>query len=387
MSTKTSASAPAAPRALIGELARVVPHFNISGALASSQLYGHGHIHDTFLATYDHAGSVTRYIHQRINRNVFKNPPVLMENIDRVTRHLRAKLESGVAEGPLSAAEISRRTLTIIPTHDGAPFHLDPSGDYWRTYIFIEKSSTFDTPISPAMAFEAARAFGHFQTLLSDLPAPPLHETIPRFHDTPSRFRALTAAIANDAAKRAGAVRDEIAFALRREPLTHELIDGLASGELPLRVTHNDTKLNNVLFDENSGVGICVIDLDTVMPGSALYDFGDLVRSAGNPAGEDEMNLDKVNVSLPIFEALANGYIEATSASIAPAERRLLARSAQIISFEIGLRFLTDHLDGDIYFKIHHPGHNLDRARVMFRLVQSMERHQAEMQAIVDRAG
>ncbi len=348
--------------------------------------YGHGHIHDTYLATYDNAGSVARYIHQRINHHVFQHPPVLMENIARVTKHLRSKLESGAAGSILPAAEISRRTLTIIPTRNGAAFHLDSNGDYWRTYVYIENSATYDTPVSPAMAFEAARAFGQFQVLLSDLPVPPLHETIPLFHHTPSRFQALTDAIARDAANRAGEVRDEIAFALRRKPLTSVLTDGLNSGELPLRVTHNDTKLNNVLFDENTGEGLCIIDLDTVMPGLTLYDFGDLVRSGANPASEDERDLSKVHVSLPIFEALVNGYLQSAKLLLTPAERRQLVRSAQVITFEIGLRFLTDYLAGDVYFKVRHPGHNLDRTRVMFHLIQSMEEHEAEMQAIVDRA-
>ena len=386
MSTQTSSSVPAASSELLGDLVQLVPKFDISGSLTVCQPHGHGHIHDTFLAVFDHGGTLTRYIHQRINRRVFKNPPVLMENIGRVTRHLRSKLEAGASDGKMPAAEISRRTLTIVPTRDGAAFHVDRKGDYWRTYMYIENSATFDTPVSPAMAYEAARAFGQFQMLLSDLPAPPLHETIPRFHHTPSRFQALTDAVARDAVNRAGDVRAEIAFALSRETLSRTLTDGLAAGELPLRVTHNDTKLNNVMFDEHTEEGLCVIDLDTVMPGLALYDFGDLVRSGANPTGEDERNLEKVNVAMPIFEALTNGYIEAARALLTPAELRQLVRSAQVITFENGLRFLADHLSGDVYFKIHRQGHNLDRTRVMFRLLQSMEEREAEMLAIVDRA-
>ncbi|NQU11481.1 aminoglycoside phosphotransferase family protein, partial [bacterium] len=260
------------------DLRAIGAQFQIHGEFRQADPYGSGHINDTYCAVYDQGGTIVRFIHQRVNHLIFKNPVALMANVARVTAHLRQKL---LADG---ASEIDRRTLTLVPTRAGAPYHCDAAGNHWRTYLFIENARTYDAVGSPQQAFAAARAFGRFQQLLADLPAPRLHDTIPDFHHTPKRFQGLEQAIAADRAGRAQRTGPEIEFAQRRQQLTTAL---LAAG-LPERITHNDTKFNNVMIDDATGEGICVIDLDTVMPGLALYDFGDLVRTATSPAAEDE---------------------------------------------------------------------------------------------------
>jgi aminoglycoside phosphotransferase (APT) family kinase protein len=350
----------------------VARQFQIYGEFRSAGPYGSGHINDTYCAVYNQGGTPVRYILQRINHNVFKHPAALMENVQRVTTHLSQK----VAHQP----DFSRCVLTLIPTRDGRPCYCDPDGNYWRTYIFIENAQTYDAAESPQQAFQAAKAFGQFQRLLADLPAPRLHDTIPDFHHTPRRFAKLEAAIAADSANRARLARPEIEFALKHKPITGVL---LAAG-LPERVTHNDTKLNNVMLDDKTGEGICVIDLDTVMPGLALYDFGDIVRTSTSPAKEDERDLSKVQMQFPMFEALARGYLTSAGEFLAKAERQHLAFSGQLITFEIGIRFLTDYLQGDIYFKVHREGHNLDRCRTQFRLVESIEKQEDAMGKLVE---
>ena len=270
--------------------------------------------------------------------------------------------------------------MSLIPSRDGQPFHRDDSGFYWRVYLFIEKARTYDAVQSPAQAFAAARAFGRFQQLLADLPAPRLHDTIPDFHHTPKRFAALQQAMAQDAVNRAASAKAEIDFALRHQPLTRVLLDA----HLPERVTHNDTKLNNVMLDETTGEGVCVIDLDTVMPGLALYDFGDMVRTTTSPAKEDERDLSKVIMQFPMFEALVKGYLSTASAFLTRDEKQFLALSGQVITFEIGLRFLTDYLAGDTYFKVQREDHNLDRCRTQFKLVESLQQQLPLMERLVE---
>jgi Ser/Thr protein kinase RdoA (MazF antagonist) len=248
-------------------------------------------------------------------------------------------------------------------------------GNFWRAFHFIEGTRTVDVVESPAQAFQVAQAFGRFQKLLADLPAPRLHDTIPDFHHTPKRFAALEKAIAADAFNRSASAKAEIDFALRHQAICSALL----AAQLPERVTHNDTKLNNVLLDAATGEGLCVIDLDTVMPGLALYDFGDLVRSAANPAREDEHDLAKVEMEFPLFEALLRGYLSGAGNFLTTAEKSLLPIAGQVIAFELGLRFLTDFLEGDAYFKTHRAGQNLDRCRVQFKLVESMRRQEAAM--------
>ncbi len=360
------------PMKPLPEIAAVARQFAIGGDFVSAEPYGSGHINDTFAVLFDQAGTRVRYIFQRINHNIFKQPVALMENIQRVTAHL--------GRAVAHESDASRRALTVLPARDGLPFHRDPAGYYWRAYYFIEKARTYDAVQSPAQAFAAARAFGRFQKLLADLPAPRLHDTIPDFHHTPKRFAALQQAIEKDAVNRAHAAKAEIDFALRYEPLTRVLLDA----RLPERVTHNDTKFNNVMLDDATGEGICVIDLDTVMPGLALYDFGDMVRTTTSPAREDERDLSKVTMQFPMFEALVKGYLSTAAEFLTPAEKRLLALSGQLITLEIGLRFLTDYLAGDTYFKVHREGHNLDRCRTQFALVSSIQEQLPQMERLVE---
>jgi aminoglycoside phosphotransferase (APT) family kinase protein len=346
--------------------------FQIEGELSAVAPYGSGHINDTYCAVFHQQGRLTRYILQRINTAIFRNPIALMENIQRVTSHLAAK----------SAAEPdrARRVLTLIPAREGQPWHVDAEDSYWRVYRFIEGAHTYDAVESAQQAYQAARAFGLFQQLLVDLPAPLLHSTIPDFHHTPKRFAAFEQALAADAVGRAIHVRAEIDFAFAHRSIAAVLLDA----NLPERVTHNDTKFNNVLLDDATGEGICVIDLDTVMPGLSLYDFGDMVRTTTSPAMEDEQDLSKVALQFPMFEALARGYISSAGSFLTRAEKQHLAVAGKVIAFEQGIRFLADHLAGDTYYKIHRDGHNLDRCRTQFKLVESIEQHEEAMNRLVE---
>jgi hypothetical protein len=350
----------------------VARHFQIPADFVSAEPYGSGHINDTYCVVVEQGGTPVRYIFQRINRSIFKDPAGLMENIARVTMHLAAKIHG--------EADSFRRVLTLIPARNGKPFYCDELGNHWRVYVFIEKARTFDAVESTAQAFQAAQAFGKFQKLLADLPAPRLHDTIPDFHHTPKRFAALEKAIAADVANRAKLAQPEIEFALRRQPITGVLL----AANLPERVTHNDTKFNNVMLDDDTGEGICVIDLDTVMPGFVLYDVGDMVRTTTSPVKEDERDLSKVTMQFPMFEALMRGYLTTAADFLTPAEKRFLPFSGKLITFEIGLRFLTDFLAGDAYFKVHRDGHNLDRCRTQFKLVESIEQQEGQMNQLVE---
>jgi Ser/Thr protein kinase RdoA (MazF antagonist) len=350
-------------------------NFQIFADFQSAEPYGAGHINDTYAATYNQGGKTVRYIHQRINPNIFKNAAGLMENIYRVTDHLRRKL----ADQP----DVTRRTLTLVPAKDGRTHYVNPAGECWRTYVFIENARSYDAVESPKQAYEAAKAFGRFQGLLADLPAPPLIDTIPDFHNTPKRFASLEQAIATDAANRVALARPEIDFALSRKPITSRLVELQSQGVLPERTTHNDTKFNNVMLDNATQEGLCVIDLDTVMPGLALYDFGDMVRTTTSPALEDEKDLSKVSMQFPMFEALVRGYLSSAGGVLNQAELDHLAFSGKLISFEIGIRFLADFLAGDVYFKVHREGHNLDRCRTQFKLVESIENQEEAMNRLV----
>jgi hypothetical protein len=353
----------------VGAAAR---QFETRGNFVAATPFGSGHINDTYRAFFDRAGGRVDFILQRINHNIFKDPVAMMENIQRVTSHLAAKV-AGEPDG-------KRRVITLIPAQDGRFLHVDEDGNYWRAYGFIDRASTYDAVERPDQAFQAARAFGHFQKLLVDLPAPRLHDTIPDFHHTPKRFAALEKAIELDGFGRASLAKAEIDFALAHKPLTTALLDA----NLPERVTHNDTKFNNVMLDDATGEGICVIDLDTVMPGLVLYDFGDMVRTTTSPAKEDEQDLSKVNLQFPMFEALVRGYLETAGGFMTKAEKQFLAFSGKLITFEIGIRFLTDYLSGDTYFKVHRQGHNIERCRTQFKLVQSIEAQQDEMERLVE---
>ncbi len=361
------------------DLQKVFSAFLIDGSFLSAEPYGNGHINDTYIAWWDHNGRRKRTLHQRINHNVFRDPPLIMENIARVTRHLRQKLLS------IPGADPEREALTLIPTRDGSDFLRDNKGNIWRCYVFIEGARSHEICETPAQAYEAARAFGLFQRLLADLPGAPLHETIPFFHHTPRRFNALRKAVEHDPAHRAAEAKSEIRFAMAREELTHCIVDGLADGTLPSRITHNDTKLNNVMLDIETGQGVCVIDLDTVMPGSSLYDFGDMVRTCTSDTPEDRPAPDRNIFRMDFFESLVRGYINSAGAFLNKAEIEGLALAGRLITFTIGIRFLADYLEGDNYFKTHRADQNLDRARVQFQLLRDMEKQEREMQQVVKR--
>jgi len=358
-------------------LNEVASLFDMRSDFVHGHPYGPGHINDTICAHYDQAGLRFRYIHQRLNRNVFANPIKLMENIDRVTSHAFKKLEE---EGSLEA---HRRTLTCIPANDGKPYAIDSEGWVWRTYPFIERARTHDIITSTDQCIQAAKAFGEFQKLSADLGGEPLFETIPNFHNTKVRFETLVAAIEKDEHNRAAKVKAEIDWHLARQDDTSRVVDMLASDELPLRVTHNDTKLNNVMLDDVTGEGICVIDLDTTMSGSAVYDFGDMVRTATSPAAEDEKDVSKVEMRMEMFEALVSGYLASANNFLTDNERSLLAFSGKLLTLESGIRFLTDYLQGDVYFKTHRDAHNVDRTRTQIALVESIDTQFEAMEAVV----
>lgn len=352
--------------------------FDMRGDFLEAAQFGSGHINDTYLAIYQQAGIRVRYIHQRVNQNVFKDPVLVMENVARVTRHaLDQLLEQGHPEA-------HRRTLTCVPAVDGRPYSFDSAGNLWRTYLFIEGARGYDAIESNEQAYQAAKAFGEFQNLTATLPGERLHETIPDFHHTPKRLEMLEAAISQDLVGRAANVQTEISFARARACDCARITDLIASGAIPERVTHNDTKLNNVLLDEVTAEGICVIDLDTTMPGSALYDFGDMVRTAVPTTREDEPIAAEIGVRLDRFEALLKGYLS-SALFLNDVELDHLAFSGKLITLECGIRFLTDYLNGDTYFKIHRPDHNLDRCRNQFAFVSALEKEMPAMEEMVSK--
>jgi hypothetical protein len=359
------------------DLRHISSLFDMRADFVHAHPYGSGHINDTYCAWYDQAGLRVRFIHQRINHNVFKRPIELMENIDRVTRHA---LEVLTASGN---PEARRRTLTCIPARDGKPYALGPDASVWRTYPFIERARGFDELETNRQAYEAARAFGAFQNLAAQLPGQRLHETIPDFHHTPKRLAALEAALAADAHSRAADCKAEIAFALARAEDCALITTLIAKGHIPERVTHNDTKLNNVLLDDVTAEGVCVIYLDTTMPGSALYDFGDMVRTAVPTTREDDPALDRLDLRLDRFEALVRGYLSA-AAFLNPMEIEHLAFAGKLLTLECGIRFLTDYLQGDGYFKIKSASHNLDRCRNQFAFVSKLELRMEELIGVVE---
>lgn len=358
------------------KLRKIGRNFELHGDFTFAIPYGSGHINDTYAVEYNQGGTFVRYIFQRINHNIFKQPEQLMDNISRVTGHIRHKLDD--------RCDRTRHTLTVINATTGKPFYRDPEGNYWRVYVFVEKALSYDVIETPEQAFQTARAFGEFQHDLVDLPGPRLHETIPNFHNTPWRYEMLEQAIAADPAGRAASCRREIDFALARKADASRLIELMRAGIIPERITHNDTKLNNVLIDNITGEGICVIDLDTVMPGLVHYDFGDMVRTSTSPAAEDEKDLSKVVMQFNMFEALLRGYLATAGSFLNPEERRQLPFSGKLITLEIGVRFLTDYLQGDVYFKTKRPEHNLDRCRTQFKLVESIENQFEQMMKILD---
>ncbi len=352
-----------------------------NGRLVSKTPYGNGHINDTFLVCCQTTESTEkRYILQRMNHDIFKNPPQLMENMVHVTEHLRKKI---LAQG----GDPERETLNIMKTESGADWYQDSDKNYWRVFPFIENSMCLQKVENTKDFYDSAVAFGNFQRMLADYPAETLHETIPNFHNTPSRLQDFQKAVQTGDKERAALAQKEITFVLDRAQEASVLTDLLSGGELPLRVTHNDTKLNNILFDADTHTALCIIDLDTVMPGLSLYDFGDSIRFGANTGAEDETDLTKVGLDLSLFEAFTKGYLEGCSGSLTAKEIEMLPMGAKLMTYECGMRFLTDFLTGDHYFKIHRENHNLERARTQFQLVADMEAKWNEMCAIVQKYG
>lgn len=332
--------------------------------------FGNGHINTTY-----QVGEPPRYVLQKINTTVFTDPDGLMENVVAVTAYLREEIKK-VGGDP------ERETLTYLPTKTGAYFYRDGDGNCWRMYRFIGNAFSYESA-TPALFADSARAFGRFQRMLAAFPANTLKETIPQFHDTGARLGQLKTAIAENKSGRVANVQKEIDFAIARAEETHIITDAIEDGSVPLRVTHNDTKLNNVLFDSDTGKALCVIDLDTVMPGSLLYDYGDALRFGAATAAEDETDLSRVHFDLDLFRAYTDAYLEVLGDRMTPREIELLPMGAKLMTLECGMRFLADHINGDTYFRIHRENHNLDRARTQFKLVAEMEEKAKEMNAIV----
>ena len=332
-------------------------------------LYGDGHINRTY--------KCPAFILQKINTGIFENPEKLMENIDKVTSHIRKKAEM-LNKNP------ERLTLTVVKTIDGKLFYRDDCGDCWRVYKFIENAATYSKCENPLQMYNAAKAFGQFQNMLSDFPAESLFETIKDFHNTAKRYEQFETAVSENKAGRLDLVTDEIEFVRQRKNIVNVITDGIKNKTIPVRVTHNDTKLNNVMLDDKTGEGVCVIDLDTVMPGSFLYDFGDSLRFGASTADEDEQDLSKVWFDLDIFRSFTKGYLEEAKDALCTEEIRLLPFSVKLMTLECGMRFLADYLNGDTYFATHREGQNLDRARTQFKLVWDIEQKEDEMKKIVE---
>lgn len=354
-----------------------IAQFTQKGSLIEKKPYGNGHINDTYLLTYELSGGQTRqYILQRMNHSIFKRPKLLMENMVNVTEYLRKII---AAQG----GDPDRETLNVIKTKNGASYYEDENHNYFRMFLFIENTLCLEKVESAKDFYDSAVAFGNFQRMLADYPAHTLHETIPNFHNTPSRFADFKKAVERDPLGRSANAKPEIAFALARESDTSILTTLLEKGMLPLRVTHNDTKLNNILFDKDTRKALCIIDLDTVMPGLSLYDFGDSIRFGASTGAEDETDLDKVTLDLSLFETFVSGFLKGCGESLTEREREMLPIGAKLMTYECGIRFLADYLEGDVYFKIHRENHNLDRARTQFKLVADMEKKWTDMEKII----
>jgi len=359
----------------VEEVRELAGRFAPQGCVGTPEPFGGGHINDTYLFSRE-CECGAQYVLQRINKNAFPNPEWVMDNMLRVTEYLRDRI---IERG----GDPVRETLKLLKTRDGQFFAVDRNGDYWRSYSFVSDSISYDSCDDPRIFCESGHAFGRFLSMLDGFDAASLHETIARFHDTPNRFRALHEAVEKDACGRAGEVRGLIEALFAREGFASTLTDALEKGELPLRVTHNDTKLNNVLIDEKTGHAVCVIDLDTVMPGLCAYDFGDAIRYGASTAAEDEKDLSKVHLSMPFFRAYAEGYLSEVRGALTENEVDSLPVGAQMMTLEVAVRFLTDYLNGDVYFKTKYPEHNLVRAKTQLKLLEEMEAHMDEMLSCV----
>ncbi len=358
-------------------LKEIYDSFLAEGTFLNGGPYGSGHIHDTFRVETAEKDK-DDYILQRLNNRVFRNIPELQNNIERVTGHLNQKLLS------IPGSDIKRECLTLIPAKNGKSWITDNNGNFWRMYIFISNHHSYNIVDSPDKAFEGGKAIGRFQAMLSDLPGSPLYETIPYFHNIERRLETFNRTVKADPVKRAEKATYEITSVLQRSEEMKIILRLGKEGKIPVRITHNDTKFNNILLDINDKA-LCVIDLDTVMPGYVHYDFGDAIRTAANIAEEDEKELSKVKMDINLFEAYAKGYLSETRDTLNPIEKEYLAFAPRLITYTIAVRFLTDYIDGDHYFKIHHEHHNLQRARAQLKLVESMEEQYEEMRKIINK--
>lgn len=359
---------------------KIIDAFPSFGTFKGIKPIGNGHINDTFVARYENdEGKTVKYLLQKINTYVFKNPAELMENIIGVTEHLKKKIAQ-------YGGDTERETLTVYKTKDNKSFYLADDGSAWRLYNFVDNTYSLDTINSPEEFYDAAYSFGNFRRLLSDYPIEKLHDTIPNFHNTVSRFADFKKAVSDDLKNRAKDISEDINFVLERESDCGVLVSLVNKGKLPLSVTHNDTKLNNILFDNVTKKGICVVDLDTVMPGLSLYDFGDSIRFGANTAAEDEKDLSKVKLDLTLYKAYVEGYLKAAGSDILENEIKYLSFSAKLLTLECGMRFLGDYLNGDTYFKTDYPEHNLVRARCQLKLVKEIEENLDKMDEIVKNA-
>jgi Ser/Thr protein kinase RdoA (MazF antagonist) len=360
-------------------LLSIISQFSIPGTLLKAERFGSGLINDTYLCEFRDKGEARKYILQRINAAVFKKPEQVMENVETVTTHIVRKLAAAGVADPLAV------TPALIRSREGGSYVRDDSGRYWRMFHFIESGVVFDTVVDAKHAYEVGRGLGMFQALVSDLDPRTLHDTLPGFHQTPVYLAEYDAALKADRARRASEATAETLFVSPRRDLARRLLGPLEKGEIPLRVVHNDPKVNNVMVHAETGAALCMLDLDTVKPGIVHFDFGDCVRSAANPVGEDAEDPGAAVIDLPLFEAVAEGYLREAGTFLTKAEIALLPVSIKVITFELGVRFLADYLRGDTYFKVRHPSHNLHRARVQFRLLESIEAAEEGMREFIAR--
>jgi len=358
------------------QIRNVIGRFVLPAGEFEAAPFGNGHINDTLCVTVHAAQGDRRFVLQHVNQYVFKKPVEVIENIEKVTAYLSSVIR---AEG----GDPVRGTLTLVSAKDGRNYVIDEDGELWRMYLMVEETKSVDLPDTPELLGLCGSAFGRFQQQLGSFDASMLHETIVDFHNTPARYQQLEDAIARNEAGRLESVAEEVAFCRQYAREVHTLTDALAAGEIPLRVTHNDTKINNVLLDRETGEGVCVVDLDTVMPGLAAYDFGDAIRAGAGTAAEDEPDASKMTLDVQMFRAFAQGFLAECGAALNAREKELLPMGAKLMTLECGMRFLADHLNGDKYFKVHRENHNLDRARTQFALVRSMEAQWDELAKII----
>lgn len=342
--------------------------FSFDGNINEIVEFGNGHINDTYLVT----TTTEKYILQKMNTNIFKEPVEVLENIENVTRHLKNKIIE-------NNGDINRETLTLIQTLDNSNHYVDELNNYWRAYNYINNATSYDKVLSKDDFYESAYSFGNFQSMLADFDASKLRETIKDFHNTAKRFETFLSSVEKDVKERKELVEKEIEFVINHKDLT-TVLNGM-----PLRVTHNDTKLNNIMIDNDTHKGICVIDLDTVMPGLAVNDFGDSIRFGASTGAEDEIDLSKIECDLDLFDCYTKGFILGCNGRLTQKEIEMLPYGALVMTYECGMRFLTDYLDGDVYFKISREKHNLDRARTQFKLVDDMLKKLNKMKAIVNK--